>query len=88
MTSLFLTIIELSFKASIIFIVVLFLQKLLQNFLSPKIKYLMWFLIIASLTFPITIESRVSIYSLPSFFQRQTTVEINEINKTKINKIK
>lgn len=86
MTNLFSTILELTFKASIIFIVVYILQKLFQNFLSPKIKYLMWFLIIVSLTFPITIESRVSIYSLPSFFEPQASVQINEISKTNTNK--
>lgn len=77
MNSLFLTLTRLSIKASIVFVTILLLQKLFNNRLSPKIKYFMWFLIIITLTFPVTIERNISINNLPGFFQNKQVVEIN-----------
>ncbi|WBW97412.1 M56 family metallopeptidase [Oceanirhabdus sp. W0125-5] len=85
MTSLFLIILKLSIKASITLLVFLLLEKLLHNFLSPKVKYSMWILILIILSLPINIESKLSIYNLRSFFETQKSIELIGTNVLKEN---
>lgn len=84
MSNLFLILIKLSIRASIIFVFVIFLQKIVRNPIAPKIKKLIWFVIIISLTLPITIESRISIYN---YFQFNNPTNVAGINE-RVNKFK
>lgn len=83
MSNIFLVLFKLSIRASIIFVFVFFLQKIIKNFIAPKIKTFIWIVIIISLTLPITINSRISIYNYLNLNNSTTVIEISEkVNNT------
>lgn len=65
--SIFYQILYMSILASIIGLVILFIQKIINRKISPKCNYFIWFAFIIILIFPIAIPSKISIYNYMDF---------------------
>ncbi|MEA5001993.1 MAG: M56 family metallopeptidase [Christensenella sp.] len=66
------TLLSVSVYAVVIFCGIVLFQKLLKNKLSPTLQYGLWFLLIARLLVPITIESGFHFITLPANAVQQT----------------
>lgn len=63
------TLLEISAYAFVIFAGILLFRRLFQKRVSPFLKYVLWFVLIARLLLPVTLESGVRLFALPSQVQ-------------------
>lgn len=73
MNNFILLLATMSLKACILFAVISGVKKLLGKFLTPSQHYIIWFLMIASLTFPDLPKSELSIYNM---FHQTTPIRV------------
>ncbi|HWQ05659.1 MAG TPA: DUF6034 family protein [Feifaniaceae bacterium] len=59
------TLLEVSAYAAVIFFAILLFRRLLSKSLSPMLKYALWFLLIARLLLPVTLDTGVRLFPLP-----------------------
>ncbi len=62
---------QTTWQAAVIAVIILFAQFLLRNRLSPAWRHGLWFLLVARLLMPMTPGSAVSIFNLAKWPQRQ-----------------
>lgn len=63
------TLLEISAYAIVIFAGILLFRRLFHKRLSPFLKYALWFVLIARLLLPVTLDSGVRLFALPSQVQ-------------------
>ncbi len=56
--------IQATFQASVVIVLVLFIQRALRRFLSPRWGYFLWLLVVARLVLPVGPESPISVFNL------------------------
>ncbi len=56
---------EITIYSTAIFLVVLLFRSVLAKFLSPALKYALWFLVVLRLCIPLTFESGLHLFTLP-----------------------
>ncbi len=59
------TLLEISAYAAAIFLAILLFRMLFRKSLSPAVKYALWFLLIARLLLPVTLDTGFSLFSVP-----------------------
>ncbi|MBB6623549.1 stage II sporulation protein P [Clostridium gasigenes] len=77
-------IIETSFAASIIVLIVICIRGLIKKRVNPNILYYMWFVVIIKLLIPNGPESNISIYNVFSKSEVGVVERVNEIESTNI----
>ncbi|HWQ07205.1 MAG TPA: DUF6034 family protein [Feifaniaceae bacterium] len=60
------TLLEISAYAAVIFVAVLLFRRLLHKKLSPTVKYALWFLLLARLLLPVTLDAGVRLFTASS----------------------
>ena len=60
------TLLEISAYAAAIFLAILLFRLLFKKSLSPAVKYALWFLLIARLLLPVTLDTGVRLFPLPA----------------------
>lgn len=59
------TLLEISAYAAVIFLAILLFRMLFKKSLSPAVKYALWFLLLARLLMPVTLDTGFSLFSVP-----------------------
>lgn len=59
------TLLEISAYAAVIFLAILLFRTLFKKRLSPAVKYALWFLLLARLLMPVTLDTGFSLFSVP-----------------------
>lgn len=72
------TLLEVSAYAAVIFFAILLFCRLLSKSLSPMLKYALWFLLIARLLLPVTLDTGVRLFPLPVQDTQQTAAASEE----------
>jgi bla regulator protein BlaR1 len=60
------TLLEVSIYASVIFLAILLFRRLFRKSLSPLVKYALWFLLLARLLLPVTLDAGVRLFTVPT----------------------